>query len=103
MYLKKLRSLQVFGILLFPGFLSAQTVVTVPVYPTDLDSVTVIYDATKGNGALKNVPPPIYAHTGVITNLSTSPGDWRYVIAPWSTNLPKALMTHWAIISTRSR
>ncbi len=93
MYLKKLRSLQVFGMLLFPGFLSAQTVVTVPVYPTDLDSVTVIYDATKGNGALKNVPPPIYAHTGVITNLSTSPGDWRYVIAPWSTNLPKALMT----------
>jgi len=73
--------------------LSAQTVVTVPVYPIDIDSVTVIYDATKGNGALKNVPPPIYAHTGVITNLSTGPSDWRYVLAPWTTNLPKAMMT----------
>ena len=80
MYLRKLRSFRCWFFIV-PGFLSAQTVVTVPVYPTDLDSVTVIYDATKGNGALKNVPPPIYAHTGVITNLSTSPSDWRYVIA----------------------
>jgi 1,4-alpha-glucan branching enzyme len=90
---KKHRLLHMLAVLFFSGSLSAQTVVTVPVYPTDLDSVTVIYDATKGNGALKNVPPPIYAHTGVITNLSTSGDDWRYVIAPWTTNLPKAQMT----------
>ena len=75
------------------AFLSAQTIVTVPVYPVDNDSVTVIYDATKGNGVLKDVAPPIYAHTGVITNLSTSSTDWRYVIANWTQNLPKALMT----------
>jgi 1,4-alpha-glucan branching enzyme len=73
--------------------LNAQTIVTIPVFPTDIDSCTVIYDATKGNAALKDVPPPIYAHTGVITNLSGSPSDWRYVIAPWNQNLPKALMT----------
>jgi 1,4-alpha-glucan branching enzyme len=93
MNLNKHGLLYMLAILFLSGTLSAQTVVTVPVYPTDLDSVTVIYDATKGNGALKNVPPPIYAHTGVITNLSTSPSDWKYVIAPWTTNLPKALMT----------
>ena len=90
---KKLRLLQMLAFFSLSGILSAQTGVTVPVYPTDNDSVTVIYDATKGNGALKNVPPPIYAHTGVITNLSTSPSDWRYVIASWTQNLPKALMT----------
>ncbi len=90
---KKLRLLKILAIVFLSGPLSAQTVVTEPVYPTDLDSVTVIYDATKGNGALKNVSPPIYAHTGVITNLSATPSDWRYVIAPWTTNLPKALMT----------
>jgi len=71
----------------------SQTVVTIPVYPTDLDSCTVIYDATKGNGELVGVPPPIYAHTGVITNLSTSQTDWKYVIAAWNQNIPKALMT----------
>jgi 1,4-alpha-glucan branching enzyme len=90
---RNLRLLQMLAFLFLSCSLSAQTVVTVPVYPTDNDSVTVIYDATKGNGALKNVPPPIYAHTGVITNLSTSPSDWRYVIASWTQNLPKALMT----------
>jgi 1,4-alpha-glucan branching enzyme len=79
--------------LFLSGILSAQTVVTIPVYPTDIDSVTVIYDATKGNAALKDIPPPIYAHTGVITNLSTSSSDWKYVIAAWNVNLPKALMT----------
>ncbi len=79
--------------LFLSGFVSAQVIVTLPVYPTDKDSVTVTFDATKGNGELKDVVPPIYAHTGVITNLSTSPSDWRYVIANWNQNLPKALMT----------
>ncbi len=64
-----------------------------PSFPTDNDSCTIIYDATLGNGALKDVSPPIYAHTGVITNLSTSLTDWKYVIAGWTENLPKALMT----------
>ncbi|HTX88706.1 MAG TPA: alpha-amylase family glycosyl hydrolase [Bacteroidales bacterium] len=72
---------------------SAQVIVTVPVYPTDLDSCTVIFDATKGNAGLKDVPPPIYAHTGVITDSSTSSSGWRYVLAPWNQNIPKALMT----------
>ncbi|MEI7491017.1 MAG: alpha-amylase family glycosyl hydrolase [Bacteroidota bacterium] len=72
---------------------SGQVIVTVPVYPTDLDSCTVIFDASKGNAGLYNVSPPIYAHTGVITNLSTSPSDWKYVIAAWGENIPKAKMT----------
>ncbi|MGE5424502.1 MAG: alpha-amylase family glycosyl hydrolase, partial [Syntrophothermus sp.] len=71
----------------------AQTIVTIPVYPVDDDSCTVIFDATRGNGELANVPPPVYAHTGVITNLSSSPSDWKHVIAGWGENTPKALMT----------
>ncbi len=35
----------------------------------------------------------VYAHTGVITDKSTSGSDWKYVIAEWSTNLPKAKLT----------
>ncbi len=88
-----LQSVLLFPLLLIKFSTYSQVVVTVPVYPTDIDSCTVIFDATQGNAGLKDVPPPIYAHTGVITNLSTSSSDWRYVIAPWNVNIPKALMT----------
>ena len=90
---RKFRLVQILICLSLTFSLSAQTIVTTPTYPTANDSVTIIFDATKGNAALKNVAPPIYAHTGVITNLSSSGSDWKYVIAPWSLNLPKALMT----------
>jgi len=93
--MKKLTHALVSAALLFgiPLLLRSQTIVTVPVYPTDLDSTTVIYDATKGNAGLVGATPPIYAHTGVITNLSTSGSDWKYVLAAWTVNLPKAQMT----------
>lgn len=63
-----------------------------PLFSTDADSVTIIYDASQGNAALEGVAPPIYAHTGVITNLSTGPSNWRYVKANWSANLPQCQM-----------
>ncbi|MCK9203492.1 MAG: alpha-amylase family glycosyl hydrolase [Bacteroidales bacterium] len=75
------------------GLLSGQVIVTTPVFPLENDSVTIIFDAAQGNGELMNVSPPIYAHTGVITNLSSSPSDWKYVVAGWNENIPKALMT----------
>ena len=37
-----------------------------PAFPTINDVVTIVYDATEGNGALTGVSP-VYAHTGVIT------------------------------------
>ncbi|MFH1160694.1 MAG: alpha-amylase family glycosyl hydrolase [bacterium] len=70
----------------------SQVVVTAPPFPVDTDSCQVFFDATQGNGELQDVSPPIYAHTGVITNLSTSPTDWKYVVASWNQNIPKALM-----------
>jgi len=31
----------------------------------------------------------VYAHTGVITNLSSGPSDWKYVVSgTWSTTVP---------------
>ncbi|MCK9423496.1 MAG: alpha-amylase family glycosyl hydrolase [Bacteroidales bacterium] len=79
--------------LLSSGSIFAQVITTIPIFPIDNDSATIIFDAAQGNRELMNVAPPIYAHTGVITNLSTSPTDWRYVIAGWNENLPKAQMT----------
>jgi hypothetical protein len=72
---------------------SSQVVRSLPLFPSDNDNVTVFFDATQGNGALAGVAPPIYAHTGVLTNLSTSPTDWRHVQGIWGQASPNTLMT----------
>jgi 1,4-alpha-glucan branching enzyme len=58
-----------------------------PVESTTPFSITV--DATKGNKALDFYTPTtdVYVHTGVITNLSISSSDWRYV-RPGNFNTP---------------
>ncbi|OFY16429.1 MAG: hypothetical protein A2X11_15385 [Bacteroidetes bacterium GWE2_42_24] len=75
-----------------PG-INAQVVITNPPFPTVNDQVIITYDATLGNGVLAGETPPVYAHTGVITNLSTSGTDWKYVIAEWNENTDKAKLT----------
>ncbi len=81
-----------FGVLLH--FTStAQVVTSNPLFPTDQDSVVILFNAREGNGALAGVTPPIYAHTGVITQASTSPSDWRNVQGTWGVAFPKTLMT----------
>ncbi len=54
-------------------------------FPTESTSnLLITLDATKGNKGLNGVngsTTPIYVHTGVITNLSSTPTNWRYVKA----------------------
>lgn len=57
----------------------------VPALPGPDDTVTVTFDATRGNGALMGYPGPVYAHTGVLTPASTDSSDWRYVATAWGT------------------
>lgn len=80
------------SILLF-AHASAQVVYTDPAFPTIDRPVTIFFDATEGNGGLAGFTGDVYAHTGVITNLSTGPSDWRHVVAGWTQNIPKAKMT----------
>ncbi|MFH0735319.1 MAG: alpha-amylase family glycosyl hydrolase [bacterium] len=87
----KLKALIFF--ILFVATTKAQVVVWEPAFPTDTDSLVVIFDATLGSAGLATAGPPIYAHTGVITNLSTSPSDWKYVKAAWNQNIPACQMT----------
>ncbi len=56
-----------------------------PNFVTDQDSIKITYDATKGNAALVNVFP-VYFHTGVITDKSASPSEWRYVVTEWGSS-----------------
>ncbi|MEZ5070091.1 MAG: alpha-amylase family glycosyl hydrolase [Bacteroidales bacterium] len=74
-------------------FLQAQVVTTDPALPRPADAVVLTFDATEGNQGLLNYTGDVYAHTGVLTNQSTSGSDWRYVIADWNTNVPEAKMT----------
>jgi 1,4-alpha-glucan branching enzyme len=69
---------------------SAQLLTSVPSFIKETDNnVEIIADASKGNQGLLNHTPvsDVYVHIGVITNLSTSPSNWRYVPAfsSWGT------------------
>ena len=73
--------------------LSFAQITTNPALPNDNKAVTITFDATQGTAGLMNYTGDIYAHAGVITDKSTSTADWKYVIANWTTNLPKAKLT----------
>lgn len=73
--------------------LNAQIVTISPGFATaETNNVILTFNADLGTAGLLN-QSIIYAHTGVITNLSTSTSDWKYVLTNWTTNLPKALLT----------
>lgn len=61
----------------------AQLLSWTPSFPTENDAaqtLVITLDASKGNkGLLNYTPGDVYVHTGVITNLSISATDWKYV------------------------
>ncbi len=82
------------SIILFAQFNGyTQVITTEPEFPTAVVVVTVYFNAAEGNQALKDFTGDIYAHTGVITNESSDPSDWKYVIAAWGENTTKAKLT----------
>jgi len=68
----------------------AQLLSWAPDFAKDNDNISITVDASKGNLGLLNYTPTtdVYVHTGVITNLSTSGTDWRYVKFNQNFNLP---------------
>ncbi|MCH8496377.1 MAG: hypothetical protein LAT57_12205, partial [Balneolales bacterium] len=71
----------------------AQLITTNPPFPVIDDEITITFDATQGSGGLAGFTGDVYAHTGVITSESTGSSDWRYVVAGWGVNIPKAKLT----------
>jgi len=74
--------------------LSAQIITTDPVFPVEDQPVTITFNAAEGNGGLAGYTEDIWAHTGVITDKSTGPSNWKYVVAGWGENKEKAKLTH---------
>ena len=71
---------------------SAQIVTTSPEVLQENSQNVVLYfhaDSPLGNGGLKGFSGDVYAHIGV----TTPAGDWQFVSADWSVNLPKCKMT----------
>ncbi len=64
-----------------------------PPFPQHGQAVTVYFNTAYGNGGLFDYEGDIYAHTGVITNLSQSSTDWKYVKTEWGENTPETKMT----------
>jgi len=81
----------VLSLLFFTAF--SQVITVNPPLPNDQSNVEVIFDASQGSGGLAGYTGDVYAHTGVITNLSTSPSDWKHVKAGWTENIPACKLT----------
>ena len=73
--------------------LNAQVITADPEFPNANSAVTIYFDASLGNMTLKDFTGDVYAHTGLITDSSTSSSNWRYVIAEWTENTSKAKLT----------
>ncbi|MEL7530857.1 MAG: TIM-barrel domain-containing protein [Bacteroidota bacterium] len=68
------------------SFLQGQIVRVNPASPTVDDTVSIIFDASQGNRALKGHRGPVYMHTGLIIGTAEDPSGWRYVQGEWGTD-----------------
>ncbi len=72
---------------------SGQIIKTEPFFPTADQAVSITFNATLGDAGLADFEGDVYAHTGVLTDKSSSSSNWRYVIAEWNENTEKAKLT----------
>ncbi len=77
---------------IFPFCLTSQILTVNPELPSVNDNITLIYDASLGNGELAGYNGSVYMHTGVITTHSTYSGDWKYVVTNWCENSEETKM-----------
>lgn len=92
--MKKILLLLVWGWCAFAAL--GQIVTTSPaIVQTDSKNIVITYHANLGNRGLAGLSSSaeVYAHTGVITNESTGPGDWKYD-TKWLDNSAKYHMTY---------
>ena len=73
--------------------LNAQVITAFPSPPDPNGAVEITFYADRGTAGLRGFNGDVYAHTGVITNRSTGPTDWRYVKTNWGQNTPETKLT----------
>jgi len=90
----KLPGLLLLTLLLNIFFLQGQVVTTTPSFVTEADNCVLTFDATQGDKGLSGFTGELWAHIGVITNLSTSSSDWKYVKSAWAVNIDATKLTY---------
>ena len=72
-----------------PGPAEFPLISTDPAFVTEAmtEDITVILN-TAGTAA-DGFKGELYAHTGVLTDKSTTTGDWKYVLSDWGQNIPE--------------
>ncbi len=73
-------------LLLFSFSAQSQLIITTPSFPSEDNQVEITFNAALGSGGLAGYTGDVYAHTGVLTNLSTGPSNWRHVKTNWGQN-----------------
>ena len=82
----------IFSLVLLAAANTFSQIITVnPPLPNDQNNVELIFDAALASPGLKGYTGDVYAHTGVVTNLSA--GSWTYVKAGWGVNIPDCKLT----------
>ena len=76
----------------FPGSVLAQSVSIDPPTAGLDDTITITYNAAKGNKALMDCKGAVYMHTGVITAKSLDGHDWKHVVGNWGQDDKKVIM-----------
>ena len=79
--------------LLIPFKVFSQVVSSEPALPFDNQAVKIIFNASEGSGGLEAYSGDVYAHIGVLTDLSGSNSEWRYVKTGWGENTPETKLT----------
>lgn len=79
--------------LTFVSIAAKAQVTTSPSIVIEGAQITIFFDASQGSAGLKDFTGDVYAHTGVITDKSTSTSDWKYVKAEWTENISACKMT----------
>jgi 1,4-alpha-glucan branching enzyme len=79
--MRKLLQVLVIAGILWPSGTIAQLLSVSPAFPTETSTIAIVADCARGNRGLFNYAntSDVYVHVGVITNLSTSPTNWKYV------------------------
>jgi len=75
----------------------AQELTSVPQFPQDTGTVTIIVNCNLGNqGLLTAGGTGVYAYMGLITSASTGPSDWLHVPAAckWGADSPAVAATY---------
>lgn len=76
-----------------PGEDEPPVVAATPVFVTNNTKNDVVITINAKGSALANYGGAIYAHTGVLTDKSVSPSDWKYVKADWTANIDECKLT----------